>query len=185
MDFHKNILRFKYPPAPYWAIIFLSLFGFNLEAQPSQEYQIKAAYLYNFSQFVTWPNDKIDEHEHFLLCVIGKDHFGINLDALTKMKVDDKNLIVKRYSNQIDLQQCQILFISDSEEKNLDSILQHLSDQSVLTVSDIENFIQKGGMLGFAAVGKKLSFEANLLKLQDADLKISSALLEIAIRVKK
>jgi YfiR/HmsC-like len=165
--------------------------GFCLHAQAQQprasEFQVKAAYLYNFGRFVEWPNQNAsDKNEAFEICVLGADPFGPALDAtVAKETIAGKAVAAKRISKPQDVDSCRIVFISSSEEGHLKEVLAALDKTSVLTVSDIPHFSQRGGMIGFILDGDRVRFDVNLASAQDARLTLSSELLKVATNVRK
>jgi YfiR/HmsC-like len=150
------------------------------------EYQIKAVYLYNFSRFVVWPRQIVmSRNDSFAICVLGRDPFGPALDkTLVGENVEGKNLVARRLAKPEEAGACQILFVSVSEEDRLKEILAVLDKTSVLTVSDIPRFSQRGGMIQFVLEGDKVRFEVNLTNATQNGLTLSSDLLKVAVAVR-
>ena len=174
------------------AILSCVLFaGLWLRAQAQQpkasEFQVKAAYLYNFGRFVEWPDQNSpDKSEAFEICVLGSDPFGPTLDAtLAKETIAGKSVTAKRISKPQEIDSCRIVFISSSEQGHLKEVLAALDKTSVLTVSDIPGFSERGGMIGFILDGDRVRFDVNLASAQDARLTLSSELLKVATNVRK
>jgi YfiR/HmsC-like len=153
----------------------------------ASEFQVKAAYLYNFGRFVEWPDENpSDKSQPFEICVLGTDPFGPTLDAtLASETIGGKSVAAKRISKPQDVDSCRILFISSSEESHLKEVLSALDKSSVLTVSDIPRFSQRGGMIGFILDGGRVRFDVNLASAQGARLTLSSELLKVATNVRK
>ena len=153
----------------------------------ASEFRVKAAYLYNFGKFVEWPNKNVPEQDQsFEICVLGADPFGPTLDAaLASGSIEGKSVAAKRISKPQDVDSCRILFISSSEEGHLKEVLTALDKSSVLTVSDIPRFSQRGGMIGFILDGNRVRFDVNLASAQSARLTLSSELLKVATNVRK
>ena len=150
------------------------------EAQVS-EYRVKTAFLYNFSRFVTWPAIAMHERTEFSLCVIGSDPFGEQLDKLTGKTVHSRTLVVNRLSSIAMLDSCHLLYISEDAE--LVKVLSVVRDQPVLTVSDVDNFTEQGGIIQFKLVQNKVRFRINASAAGSANLTISSKLLSLALDV--
>jgi len=152
------------------------------ESISSREYEIKAAFLYNFAKFVEWPPDAFQKNPgHFVIGILGPDPFGSDLDDLLEGKtIQDKSLVLKRIAIPQDATSCHVLFISSAKEEELDSILIALKGLPVLTVSDMDQFIQRGGVVGFTLEGKKVRFSINTKVADQAGLKVSSQLLKLA-----
>jgi uncharacterized protein DUF4154 len=157
----------------------------NAQRLTATEYQVKAAYLYNFGKFVGWPDKgALSKDEPFEICVLGEDPFGLTLDsALTGAKISGKIVTAKRISKPQEIDSCRILFISSSEGAHLEEILGTLERASVLTVSDIPQFSQRGGMIEFVLDGGRVRFQVNLTNAEGAGLNMSSELLKVAVRV--
>ena len=156
------------------------------EPKPN-EFQVKAAYLYNFGRFVEWPDQNtLDKSEGFEICVLGADPFGPTLDAtLARETIAGKSVMAKRISKPQEIDSCRIVFISSSEQGHLKEVLTALDKTSVLTVSDIPRFSERGGMIGFILDGDRVRFDVNLASAQDARLTLSSELLKVATNVRK
>ena len=150
------------------------------------EYQVKAAYLYHFGRFVDYPAGLAVKHGGFEICVLGQDPFGPTLDAAVSGEaIEQSQVKVRRLANAADSSSCRILFISSSEEPNLKKILSGLRKEPILTVSDIPQFVQRGGMIRFVAEDNRVRFEVNLSAAQDAGLTLSSELLKVAVNVER
>lgn len=152
------------------------------QAPPPTEYQVKAAFLFNFSQFVDWPAASFaDSRSPLVIGVLGDDPFGATLDEIVRGEiVNGRALVVRRYQSLDQLDTCHILFIDRSQDSQLDAIVAALKGRSVLTVGDFESFAQRGGMIRFATVGNKIRLRVNLAAAQQAKLTISSKLLRPA-----
>jgi len=164
-------------------LLLLLTVGLNPTAQASssREYAIKAVFLYNFAKFVEWPSQAFeDSTTPIILCILGKDPFGVFLKPLKGKTVKGKKIIIKYIHKIDDMEKCHVLFVGKSEDKQLVRILARLGDRNVLTVSDIGNFAQRGGIIGLTREKDEIHFEINLDASKMADLKISSRLLKIA-----
>jgi hypothetical protein len=176
--------------AAFVAIVSLMFFaGPSLPAQQLKgtEFEVKAAYLYNFGRFVNWPDESgAIRTESFEICVLGTDPFGQALDAtLAGGTIGGQSVMAKRISKPQEVNSCRILFISSSEESRLKDILAALEKTRVLTVSDIPRFSERGGMIGFVQEGNRVRFDVNLDNAQGAGLILSSELLRVATNVRK
>jgi hypothetical protein len=168
-----------------WLVAFALLFssGPHLSAQPvSKEYQIKAAFLYNFSQFVDWPAGAFPNAQAPLIIgVIGEDPFGSYLDEIVRgEKVNNHPLVVQRFHRVNEIKTCHVLFVSRSEANQVEQILSSLRGREILTVGDFEGFAQRGGMIRFITENNKIRFRINVGVARAAKLTISSKLLRAA-----
>jgi hypothetical protein len=149
------------------------------------EYKIKAAYLYNFAKFVEWPAEVLaDPSLPLSICIIGKDPFGKAIDTIKNKTIKGRKLLIRRFTSIDDLKDCHVIFISPSEKKNLARILEKIKDMHMLTVSDIDGFAERGGMINLNKVKNKIRLEINIDAAQYAGLKVSSKLLKIAKIIK-
>jgi len=167
-----------------WVLVNAS--SVNAQQANHSEYEVKAAYLYNFGRFVEWPTGVAAASDVFSICVLGEDPFGASFDAtIAGESINGKKVVVKRITKAQDAESCRILFISSSEENRLKEILATLDKASVLTVSDISQFTRRGGMIRFVTEGNKVRFEVNLTNAEHAALTLSSQLLKVAVSVRK
>jgi hypothetical protein len=172
---------------PILLILFLLISCHDVWAQARKptEYEVKAAYLYNFGKFVRWPATPATA-DAFLVCVLGKNPFGSALDATVNGEsIEGKHLTVRYITTATETSKCRILFVSGSEDSRLDTILAALSKHPVLTVSDIPDFVDRGGDIEFVQQGEKIRFKVNLAATEQAGLVLSSDLLKVAVSVKR
>lgn len=155
----------------------------RVKASRPTEYEVKAAYLYNFGRFVQWP-PKANGNDRFPICVLGQDPFGRILDATVGGEtINGMKVVTQRISTPQDALSCRVLFISSSEDMELKGILSALDDSSVLTVSDMPQFTQRGGMIHFITRSGRIHFEINLAAAGRVGLALSSQLLKLAVSV--
>jgi hypothetical protein len=148
----------------------------------SKEYQIKAAFLFNFAQFVDWPTTAFTNTEaQFCIGILGDDPFGTVLDEMVQgEKVNGHPLVIQRYLNVQDVKDCQILFICRSESEQTEQIVAGLKGKNILTVSDIEGFTKSGGIIQFTTEQNKIHLRISMEAAKNANLTISSKLLRLA-----
>jgi hypothetical protein len=154
-------------------------------AEQATEYQVKAAYLFNFAKFVTWPTAAERTDPSFTVCVLGRDPFGSALQTtVSGEKIRGKPVVLKRVATAKEASGCRILFISSSEEPKLKRVLSEM-DPGTLTVSDMPHFVDNGGMIQFVPEGKRVRFEVNLTAAEKSGLALSSELLKVATNVRR
>jgi hypothetical protein len=151
------------------------------ESQPS-EYQVKAAFLFNFAKFVEWPPETFaGATSPLVVGILGDSPFGGDLERTIQNKtINNRLIVVKSLHSLAEATNCQVLFISTSEKKRLAEIFDGLHGASVLTVSETDGFTEAGGMINFVWEGKKIRFEINNDAARKANLKINSKLLSVA-----
>lgn len=154
------------------------------QASKATESQVKAAYLYNFGKFVTWPNDSSKSSDAFEICVLGKDPFGPILDETVQGdKINGKKIEILRLARLQEASGCNILFISSSEESHLSGIVTEAQRMHLLTVSDIPHFAERGGTIGLVNQEDRIRFEVNRTRAEQCHLGLSSELLKVAVKV--
>lgn len=156
-------------------------FCFSQDAT-TNEYQVKAAYLFNFAKFVEWPTNTFSSADAPLkICVMGLDPFGRSLeDSIAGKTVSGRPIEISHKADAAGARSCQILFIAVSDKQQIRRILPQLSGASVLTVGDTLGFTEDGGMLNFVLDGDRVRFDANLNAAEQAHLRISARLLSVA-----
>ena len=147
--------------------------------------QIKAAFLYNFAKFTTWPTNALPATPGALVIgVWGADPFGPLLDRTVAGKqFGDRPIIVKRCATTADARACPLLFISAAEAARLDELLRGLAGAPVVTVSDLKDFSARGGMIEFVAEGSRIAFKINKSAADRVGVIFSSKLLRLAREV--
>lgn len=169
------------------ALVFAFNWPTEMRAQSAiqREYEIKAAYLYNFINYINWPADALPPAGGTItIGIVGESPFGPALNPLNGKDVKGRSLAVKQVESLKDIEQCQIVFICPSEKLRFPQMLQQLKDTQVLTVSETEGFAEQGGIINFISERNKVRFEINLDAARRKDLTISSELLKLAKLVK-
>jgi hypothetical protein len=157
--------------------------SFYAQTTRPTEYQVKAAYLFNFGKFVTWPQARQGSGT-FSVCVLGQDPFGGALEATVRDEtIDGLPLTAQHITRPEAAANCRIVFVSSSDRSHLATILDVLNHFPVLTVSDMPEFCSHGGMIEFVLEGDRIRFAVNLVAAERARLKMSSDLLKVASRV--
>ena len=165
----------------------VSLFQGQAAARAFEEYQLKAVFLYRLSLFITWPDQTfIGPDQPFVIGILGDDPFGEHIDRVVKNeKVVSRPIRVQRYASMKDVSStpCQMLFISRALGKQWPHIKKQLQHHSMLTVSDMDQFGQMGGMVTIQTQNKRIKLEINAAETRRAGLVVSSKLLKVARRV--
>jgi len=168
--------------AVLWAISpFLVALALPLAAQAPTEYQVKAAFLYNFAKFVEWPVNA--PGTRFCIGILGTDPFGPLIDeTLAGRTLGSRGVVVRRFSRPEDAFDCQIVFVASSATP-LKLLLRRFEGKAVLTVGDAPAFCQSGGIIGFQVAERRIRFAVNLEAAERAQLQLSSKLLSLATKV--
>ena len=141
--------------------------------------KIKSAYLYNFLKFVEFGSSK-ENKANFDVCILGVDPFEDALAKIATRKAKGKSVSIRKMLDVSETKSCDIIYISQSKKLELIPVLKELNSRSVLTVSDIENFTQVGGIVRFFPHNGKIGIEINLTRARQSEIQISALLLEIA-----
>jgi len=151
----------------------------SLLAQTAGEYELKAAFLYKFASFVVWP--AASGTRPLCIGVVGRDPFGPNLERIVKGQIaNGRSFRIRRFKAPEDVYGCEIVFISSSERRRLPSILDKLKGEPVLTVGDVPEFCESGGIVAFQLVGDRIHLTINLEAAERSNLQLSSKLLSLA-----
>ncbi len=147
------------------------------------EYEVKAAYLYRFLPFVTWPEpDQEDADKPVVIAIVGSDPFGTGLDdALRGKSLGGRPIVVKRFRSFSDYRPSSLVFIAQSEQAQYASILAQLEGKPVLVVGEGEEFCRAGGSIGFLIVDHKVRFSISQEAIRQAGLQISSKLMALGV----
>jgi hypothetical protein len=147
------------------------------------DYEVKAAFLYNFAKFVRWPDDAAFGPK-FVLTIVGDDPFGEVIDrAFLGKTVLGRPVEIRRTRVLREAAAAQMAFIGTSESGHLAEVLAALKGGSVLTVGDMDRFADGGGMVGFRLKDSTVRFEVNLREVRHARLQMSSQIIKLAQRV--
>ncbi len=151
------------------------------------EYQVKAAFLYNFAKFVEWPPGTFaNPTDPIGICIAGGDPFGSTLDTMVQgKKIGERVFAVRRIADTQQPKGCQILFIGSTEWKRIRSLLEALKGAAILTVGETDDFTAEGGMIAFQIAGPRVRIQIDLETAERSRLKISSKLLSLAEIVKR
>ncbi|MES9862039.1 MAG: YfiR family protein [Candidatus Thiodiazotropha sp. LLP2] len=151
------------------------------------EHELKAVFLYNFANYITWPDDAFKTPESpFNYCFLGTSRINTSLKAVVaNEKIKGKKLQVLELSDESQLSDCHILFIHQIEGGYPTELLQKLAKMSVLTVSDDDSFIPAGGAISLSQKKKKIDLLVSMDIIDRGKLKFSSKLLRLAKRIPK
>ena len=146
------------------------------------EYEVKAAFMFNFAKFVQWPASAFaSESSPLFIGVLGNNPFGAELDRTMRGKsINNRPVAVKQCHTLAEAGRCHVLFISTSEKARVRQIVDALDAAAVLTVGETENFIPSGGMVSFFLEGRRIRFDINGDAVRNAGLRMDSKLLELA-----
>ena len=164
-------------------IILVGNISFFSPAQSdSQEYILKAAFLYRFTDYIEWTNES--DAQNFTIAVLGESGITAPLNEIAKnKKAKDKSIYIKECQDIDNIGSCQVLFVSRNYGPGIENVISKLADKPVLIVTEQPGACQKGSYINFIISENKLKFEINLKAATKAGFKISSQLLQHAILV--
>jgi len=164
------------------AFVSLDMGAAGARAKAIREYDLKAAFLFNFAQFVEWPSEAFPEASTpFVICVLGDDPFGKSLDEIVANEVIRKRrIVVQRHRDVQEISICHILYVGASETPRLNHILAALDGKHILTVGETDFFTTHNGIIQFRLIENKLRLRINVEAARMAKLSISSQLLRQA-----
>ena len=167
------------------AAILLAFLPDGVFAQAAAEYDVKAAFLYNFTKFVEWPPEAFSARSSQLrVCVLGDNPFGNVLDSVLQgEEAQGRRLSLLRVDVLHNPSLCHVLFISRSERERIPAILAAVQGSPVLAVGEADGFLENGGTINFKVQEGKVRFEINTRAAERGGLKMSSKLLRLATRI--
>jgi hypothetical protein len=153
-----------------------------VRAEAPTRVQLEATFLYKFLQYVEWPaKAHATADGPYVIGILGSDGMGSALDEIVAgEQLNGRKIEARHFSNVSQALNCHVLFISSSESGRLPAILDKLKGKSILTVSDMPDFAQRGGIIGFYDQDRKIRFQINIDAAQHAKLSISAKLLQLA-----
>lgn len=146
------------------------------------EYQVKAAFLYNFAKFVEWPAGAFEgPTDSLVLCVVGDDPFGESLDTVVRGEtLNGRPLVVHRTRDVYEIRDCHVVFVPRSERGRQERLLEDLRNRGILTVGEADGFLTGGGIIRFVLEQNRVRFDINLQAAESSGLRLSSKLLRLA-----
>lgn len=159
-----------------------SVLNFAMAQSPVEEERLfKAAFIYNFTKFTSWPDNTWQEAKSPLaLCIIGNDELINDIKRLEGKLIKGRQLAIRNLNDTKHVQNCQVLYIAHSENKHQSQILQSVKTRPILTISELENFAQAGGMIQLQRKKGQTQLTINLNVARKAGLELSSRLLILA-----
>jgi hypothetical protein len=163
-------------------LVVMCILQLQAQAPVKREYQVKAAFLFNFCQFVEWPAGAFTSADApFVIGVFGNNPLGHYLEETVAGEKVNGHPVAVRYFNSVEnLEDCQILFVSASEKGTSKEVLSSLQGNSVLTIGDSPYFLAQNGMIRFITRNNSIKFQINLDETKNAGLVLSSKLLRLA-----
>ena len=177
----------RYLSWPRWLALGIVLVAApTLRAQVTDiAYQIKASYIYNFLQFVRFPQEALQSDGTLSVCILGEDRFGPALDAIDGSSTPQGRVKVRRlgrYSTGSSFGRCNVLYLIDSERQGVDAILAKIDGAQVLTIGEFSPFIRHGGLIELFEQNDVIRFRINEGLLSKTDFKIDAQLIQLGVK---
>lgn len=148
------------------------------------EYDVKAAFLYNFAEFVIWPGEGEEVGGNLTLCVVGPDPFGPALERVLEGKaVRGRPIVMRRLGFVDEVGACDLVFVSESLARDPHELLAAARGRGILTIADSGDFARRGGAINLVDRGNRVAFEINPAAVKREGLQVSSKLLRLATLV--
>ena len=166
--------------------ICLAQAAFGAEPSALGPYQARAVLVFKIAQFTEWPKEAFaNDSAPFVLGILGDDPFKGDIEVINGKTIKGRQLVVKHFSNAQEAVNCQLLFISSSEKSRVTKILKAVENSSIMTVAEMNGFIESDGMVNLLQQQTKggmanLHFEINRTAAEKAKLKINSQILALA-----
>lgn len=153
--------------------------------EPAREYKIKAAYLFNLSKFIEWPEEKGQDAETpFTICVYGHNPFADSLEKLREHKVKGRSIAIHYVAENQPVDSCKLVFLSRDNTAPVPKVLSNAGGNApILSVSDDQNFLANGGLISLVTENNTVLLDINLTRAKQIGFNISANLLEIAHKV--
>ena len=166
----------------HFLLLLTGIFSCAFQTSGDREYQVKAAFLFNFTQFVEWPAGSPEATgSPFVIGILGENPFGNYLrEIIAGESINGHRLTIQQYKNVDEIKLCHILFINAADNRHIGEVTTALKGRSILTVSDAASFIDAGGMIRLSTINNKIKIQVNPAKAREAGLTISSKLLGVA-----
>jgi len=149
--------------------------------ETGMEYKLKAAFVYNFLQFVEFDRKPDTEFGDTLrVCVVSNNDFPEGFDELSSKQVLGKRIEIVRLTSRQEFNQCSVLFYVAPVEPDISKSLDKAARSGILTVGESDSFVGSGGMIHFLIKANKLRFRVDLAKVREARITISSRILKLA-----
>lgn len=153
-------------------------------AQPvraNEIYQIKAAFIFNFTKFISWPAELEQAGGDLRLCLLDGNPFGDYVYQLNGRRVRNFYLRVSETHSHDQLASCHIVYLSGPKVDS--ELLSRLASLPILTISDVDGFMPAGGGISLFPENERIRFDINLQRMKGCGLDVSSKLLSLARQV--
>ena len=152
--------------------------------QTVTEPDLRAAFLFNFVKFATWPDDALPAGAPIVLCATDESVASALEAQVAGRTVNERALIVKRVQPTASARGCSVLYAGRIDQRRAKELFTALHGTSVLTVGEAEDFAMAGGMIGLFVADGRMRFTVNLGAVERTRLRLSSQVLNLAKIIK-
>jgi hypothetical protein len=153
---------------------------------PSEEYRLKAAFVYRFPQFVEWPGPLLDGVESLTICVLRPNPFGTLLrELIAGETVNGRPLAIRDIGRPSAVTGCHVVFVPGTNNADGKAVLEAVGHHPILTVGESSRFLDQGGIISLQVIDRRVRFEISPTAAERNGLRLSSQLLRLAARVRE
>jgi len=162
-------------------VLFMAIYS-PCAADAPREEQVKAAFIYNFTQFVAWPDDAFPSIDApFVVAIVGDDPLSQAIEqAMTDKLVNGRRIVVSHFASADRIGRCQLLIVPASQQGAAAAVLAKIGNAPVLTVGDGDDFMTQGGAIRLFVEEGRIRFELAPDILAAARIKPSAKLMKLA-----
>jgi len=155
---------------------------FVIQTSEAQLAKFKSAYIYNICRYIEWPEGY--REGNFIIGVVGKSEITEELEILAQQKkIVGQTIVIKQYKSVANVEKCHVLYISESQWKNLPEAVVKVGNNATLIFSEKEGSLDKGAAINFIEAENKLKFELKKVNATRQSLKLNSSLDKLASKV--
>ncbi len=155
---------------------------FSISSANAQKEKFHSLFIYNFSKYIKWPENA--PSDKFVIGVLGSSQMVKTLEATSaNKKINGADIVVRQFNSAEDIQDCHILYVSQNESNKIGQVSSSTGKNPVLIVTDKPGMAQKGAAINFIEQDGKIRFELNQSDAESRGLKVSGALISLAVLV--
>ena len=164
-----------------WLWLFVTGFSFASTTIASDETQLKAAFIFNFIKYITWP-EEVEQSAHGLkLCILGQDASNEDLHQLADRKIRSLTLSLEMIDSAAEIESCDLIYVSSPVQDK--AVIDYARKKAILTIGNGEDFVEDGGIISLLQERSRIRFDINLTQAKESHLQISSKLLQLGRKV--
>lgn len=165
-----------------WMLLALLALPSAAENDRASVESVKAGFIYNFAKLAVWPPTE-GPAGPLRLCTLGRGALGGQLDRLQGRSVGEREIQILERPGAEDWPKCHVIFVSGEDGERVGAMLRQTAGMPVLTIGDIPDFAQRGGVIELLESDSRVRFNISLVAAQRSRLRLSSQLLKLAGKV--